>query len=62
MPFLRAKSIPATCATAQWALLAPLVPAVKPGGRTARQRRCVISNAILYTSCMAATSGAPCGP
>jgi transposase len=32
----------------EWALLQPLVPAVKPGGRPARHSRRAIVNAILY--------------
>ena len=47
-PHLPAKPIRATCATREWAILEPLVPAVKPGGRPARHSRREIVNAILY--------------
>ncbi len=39
---------PSDLREAEWALLAPLVPAVKSGGRPARHSRREIVNAILY--------------
>jgi len=42
------KAYPSDLREAEWAILEPLVPAVKPGGRPARHRRREIVNAILY--------------
>ena len=42
------KAYPSDLREAEWAILAPLVPAVKPGGRPARHSRREIVNAILY--------------
>src|SRR5579863_1733907 len=42
------KAYPSDLRDGEWAILAPLVPAVKPGGRPARHRRREIVNAILY--------------
>ena len=42
------KAYPSDLRDGEWALLEPLVPAVKPGGRPARHRRREIVNAILY--------------
>lgn len=42
------KPYPSDVSEAEWAILAPLVPAVKPGGRPARWRRREIMNGILY--------------
>jgi transposase len=39
---------PTDLTDAQWAVLAPLVPAVQPGGRPARHARREIVDAILY--------------
>jgi transposase len=39
---------PSDLRDAEWAILEPLVPAVKPGGGPARHRRREIVNAILY--------------
>jgi transposase len=39
---------PTDLADAQWAILEPLVPAVKPGGRPARHARREIVDALLY--------------
>ena len=39
---------PTDLADAEWAILAPLVPATLPGGRPARHPRREIVNAILY--------------
>ena len=39
---------PTDLTDAQWAILAPLVPAPKPGGRPARHERREIVEAILY--------------
>ncbi len=39
---------PTDLTDAQWAVLAPLVPAAKPGGRPARHERREIVNAVLY--------------
>src|SRR5258706_15252743 len=41
------KASPSDLRDAEWAILEPLVPAVKPGGRPARHRRREIVNAIL---------------
>jgi transposase len=42
------KPYPSDLRAGEWALLEPLVPAVKPGGRPARHSRREIVNAILY--------------
>src|SRR5260370_494091 len=42
------KAYPSDLRAGEWALLEPLVPAVKPGGRPARWSRREIVNAILY--------------
>ena len=42
------KAYPSDLREAEWAILEPLVPAVKPGGRPARHSRREIVNAILY--------------
>src|SRR5690242_2098461 len=42
------KAYPSDLRDAEWAILEPLVPAVKPGGRPARHARREIVNAILY--------------
>ena len=42
------KAYPSDVSDAEWALLAPLVPAIKPGGRPARWSRRAIVNGILY--------------
>src|SRR5689334_7321061 len=42
------KAYPSDLRDAEWAILEPLVPAVKPGGRPARHSRREIVNAILY--------------
>jgi transposase len=42
------KPYPSDLREGEWALLEPLVPAVKPGGRPARWSRREIVNAILY--------------
>jgi transposase len=42
------KPYPSDLREAEWAILQPLVPAVKPGGRPARHRRREIVNGILY--------------
>jgi transposase len=42
------KTYPSDLRDAEWAILEPLVPAVKPGGRPARHSRREIVNAILY--------------
>jgi transposase len=39
---------PSDLRDAEWALLEPVVPAVKPGGRPARHKRREIVNGILY--------------
>src|SRR5260221_7147185 len=41
------KAYPSDLRDGEWAILEPLVPAVKPGGRPARHRRREIVNAIL---------------
>jgi transposase len=41
------KAYPSDLRDAEWAILEPLVPAVKPGGRPARHSRREIVNAIL---------------
>ena len=42
------KAYPSDLRDAEWAILEPFVPAVKPGGRPARHSRREIVNAILY--------------
>jgi transposase len=42
------KAYPSDLRDPEWAILEPLVPAVKPGGRPARHSRREIVNAILY--------------
>lgn len=42
------KAYPSDLRDAEWALLEPVVPAVKPGGRPARHRRREIVNGIYY--------------
>src|SRR5579872_5038580 len=42
------KAYPSDLRESEWAILEPLVPAVKPGGRPARHTRREIINAILY--------------
>jgi transposase len=42
------KAYPSDLRDAEWAILDPLVPAVKPGGRPARHSRRESVNAILY--------------
>src|SRR5258708_36115205 len=42
------KAYPSDLRDGEWAILEPLVPAVKPGGRPARHSRREIVNAILY--------------
>jgi transposase len=42
------KAYPSDLREAEWAILEPLVPAVKPGGRPARHSRREIVHAILY--------------
>jgi transposase len=42
------KAYPSDLRDAEWAILEPLVPPVKPGGRPARHSRREIVNAILY--------------
>ena len=42
------KAYPSDLRVGVWAILEPLVPAVKPGGRPARHRRREIVNGILY--------------
>jgi putative transposase len=42
------KAYPSDLRDAEWVILEPLVPAVKPGGRPARHSRREIVNAILY--------------
>jgi transposase len=42
------KPYPSDLRAAEWTILEPLVPAVKPGGRPARHSRREIVNAILY--------------
>src|SRR5258707_11182920 len=42
------KAYPSDLRDGEWAILQPLVPAVKPGGRPARHSRREIVNAILY--------------
>src|SRR5258706_3532146 len=42
------KAYPSDLRDAEWAILEPLVPAVKSGGRPARHRRREIVNGILY--------------
>ena len=42
------KPYPSDVSDAEWAILEPLVPAVKPGGRPARWSRREILNGILY--------------
>jgi transposase len=42
------KAYPSDLREAEWAILEPLVPAVKPGGRPARHSRRELVNAILY--------------
>ena len=42
------KAYPSDLRDAEWAILEPLVPAVKPGGRPARHPRRAIVHAILY--------------
>ena len=42
------KSYPSDLREGEWALLEPLVPAIKAGGRPARHTRREIVNAILY--------------
>ncbi len=44
----RRKAYPSDVREAEWAILEPLVPAVKPGGRPARHSRREIVNGILY--------------
>ena len=39
---------PSDLTDAQWAILAPLVPAVRPGGRPAKHARRAIVDALLY--------------
>ncbi len=41
------KAYPSDLREAEWAILQPLVPAVKPGGRPARHSRREIVNGIL---------------
>jgi len=43
-----ATAFPARLTDAQWAVLEPLVPAGKPGGRPAKYPRRAILDAILY--------------
>ena len=45
---LTRKAYPSDLRDAEWALLEPVVPAVKPGGRPARHNRREIVNGILY--------------
>lgn len=45
----QAKHYPSDLTDEQWAVLEPLIPAVKPGGRPAKHSRRQIVNAILYT-------------
>jgi putative transposase len=45
---LARKAYPSDLRDAEWAMLEPLVPAVKRGGRPARHSRREIVNAILY--------------
>lgn len=45
-----AKLYPSDLTDEQWALLEPLIPAVKPGGRPAKHSRRQIVDAILYVS------------
>ena len=42
------KPYPSDVSDAEWAILEPLVPAVKPGGRPARWSRREILNGVLY--------------
>lgn len=42
------RSYPSDLSDAEWAVLAPLIPAAKPGGRPARHDRREIVNAIRY--------------
>ncbi|MGC8904842.1 IS5 family transposase, partial [Thermus sp.] len=42
------RSYPSDLSDAEWALLEPLIPAPKPGGRPAKVPRREIMNAILY--------------
>lgn len=42
------KAYPSDLREGEWAILEPLVPAVKPGGRPARHSRREIVNGILY--------------
>lgn len=42
------KAYPSDLREAEWVILEPLVPAVKPGGRPARHSRREIVNGILY--------------
>ena len=44
----RRRRYPTDLTDAQWAILEPLVPAVKPGGRPARHARREIVDAMLY--------------
>jgi transposase len=39
---------PSDLRAAEWALLAPHIPAIKPGGRPARWSRQELVNAVLY--------------
>jgi putative transposase len=42
------EAYPSDLRDAEWAILEPLVPAVKPGGRPARRLWRAVVNAILY--------------
>lgn len=42
------RSYPSDLSDAEWAVLAPLIPAVKPGGRPAKHDRRAIVDAIRY--------------
>jgi transposase len=42
------RAYPTDLSDAEWALLAPLIPPVKPGGRPARHTRRELLNAIAY--------------
>src|SRR5258708_38760131 len=50
LPERKRKPSPTALSDKEWALLEPLVPAVKSGGRPARWERREIANAIFYVA------------